>query len=248
MKRGSGLFRDEFAKFVIKTRKLVTHDTALLRIDLPMLPNSWGEDFVPITQFPKSFCVMVGTGPDQFKPFTPVFIDNNHMDLLVKTYPLGRVSKALFELNEGDSLLIRGPREKFPLDQSLVGTKRLIAFAGGTGITPIYQVIKYLLSSKERTDVKEILLFDANKTRDDIILKEELDSLNSLHSCFKIDHVISSEGGRINIANLDGIEAREDDFIIVCGPKGFNEALIGNEKINGILRDKSYLSTQIYKF
>lgn len=248
MKLG-GLFRDEFAKFVIKTRKLVTPDTVLLRIALPMLPNSWGEDFVPVPRFPKSFCVMVGTSPDYFKPFTPVFIDNDHMDLLVKTWPLGRVSKALFELEEGDTLLIRGPREKFPLGESLVGVKRLIAFAGGTGITPIYQVIKHLMSS-DGMGVKEIILFDANKTREDILLKEELESLNSVHSTptFTLGHIISSERGHINARDMDGIERRDDDFVIVCGPKGFNEALIGNERIDGILRDKSYLSSQIYKF
>ena len=244
-----GLFRDEFANFIVKSRNLVTSDTVLLRISLPMLPNSWGEDFIPFEdpKFPKSFCVMVGTRPEAFKPFTPVFIGKEHMDLLVKTYPLGRVSRDLFNVKEGDRLLIRGPREKLEIDRALRGVKRLIAFAGGTGITPIFQVIKHLISC-DRMDVEEIILFDANKTRDDILLKEDLEALKLVHSRFRIDHIISAERGHVNLGDMAGIEREEDDFVVVCGPRGFNETLMGNAGIGGILKDKLYKSTQIYKF
>ena len=241
----AGLFRDEFARFVIKGRKLVSKDTAVLRVGFPMLPNSWGEDFVAVSNFPKSFCVMVGRDnePFAFKPYTPIDINNDHMDLLVKGYPGGRVSSDLFGLKEGESVLIRGPRDKLEIDRILANKKRLIAFAGGTGIAPIYQVIKFLNTANLGVD--EIVLFYSNKTVEDILLKDELEALTSKLPAFKILNVIESEHGYIKRSDIADLHVEEDDFILVCGPKGFNEALLGRES-EGIL--SKYKSNQIYKF
>ena len=52
--------------------------------------------------------------------------------------------------------------------------------AGGTGITPMFQVAKAILSDPE--DFTQIDLIYANVTADDILIKAELDELASKHA------------------------------------------------------------------
>ena len=52
--------------------------------------------------------------------------------------------------------------------------------AGGTGITPMYQVAKALLQDPE--EYTTISLIYANVTEDDILLKKELDELSQEYS------------------------------------------------------------------
>lgn len=52
--------------------------------------------------------------------------------------------------------------------------------AGGTGITPMYQVAKALLQDQE--EYTTISLIYANVTEEDILLKEELDKLTQEYS------------------------------------------------------------------
>ncbi|KAJ0534449.1 Nitrate reductase [NADH] [Helianthus annuus] len=47
-------------------------------------------------------------------------------------------------------------------------------FAGGTGITPIYQVMQAILKDLE-DDTKMYVVY-ANRTEDDILLSDELDA------------------------------------------------------------------------
>lgn len=240
----SGLFRDEFANFLIKSRKLITKDVSILRVTLPMLKNSWGEDFVPIDQFPKSFCLMAGLSPDRYKPYTPIEVTPDHLDLLVKGYESGKVSSSLFACKEGDRILLKGPREKLNV-KVIDGRERIFAFAAGTGITPIYQVLKYL---KDTSNNCEIVLFYANKSRQDILFKEELDELAM--PGLVIHHVIENERGYLNESDLQGITARPSDYVLVCGPKGFNELLLGDPSRSGSGRGllNKFESKQIFKF
>lgn len=236
-----GLFRDEFANFLVKSRKLVSRDTAILRVSLPMLKDSWGEDFVPIDQFPKSFCVMAGRSPIAFKPYTPIDLSEDHLDLLVKGYKEGRVSSGLFESKEGDRIVLKGPREKLNV-KVLDSVERIVAFAGGTGIAPIYQVLKYI---KESNMSIKVILFHANKAKDDILLDGELDALAKEMPGLEIRNIMEAERGYLNEGDIDFVP-KSSDYVLVCGPKGFNKLLLGNEDGNGLLGDFS--KEQIFKF
>ena len=239
----SGLFRDEFANFLIKSRKLVSKDSAILRISFPMLKDSWGEDFVPIDQFPKSFCVMAGKNPSVFKPYTPIDVTNDHLDLLVKGYKTGKVSSSLFESKEGDKVVLKGPRDKLNL-RVLDSVQRILAFAGGTGIAPIYQVLKYI-KSKYKDNMK-VQLFYANKTRDDILLKDELDKLLLEMPGLEIKNIIEAERGYLNESDMKNVDT--SDYVMVCGPKGFNELLLGNKETGQIGLLNKIPIERIYKF
>jgi cytochrome-b5 reductase len=51
--------------------------------------------------------------------------------------------------------------------------------AGGTGITPMYQVASAIL--KDPKDTTKLSLIFGNLTQDDILIKKELDSLVAAH-------------------------------------------------------------------
>ena len=56
--------------------------------------------------------------------------------------------------------------------------------AGGSGITPMYQIIKHIL--KDKGDGTKVWLIYANQTEDDILLREELDKLSQNHADFHV--------------------------------------------------------------
>ena len=56
--------------------------------------------------------------------------------------------------------------------------------AGGTGVTPMYQVANAIL--KNSADKTEITLLFANVSADDILIEEELTNLQALSPQFKV--------------------------------------------------------------
>jgi cytochrome-b5 reductase len=80
------------------------------------------------------------------RPYTPVnyVTDKGYLDFVIKEYPNGKMSKHIASLKPGDSLLIKGPVPKYPYKPN---SKEVIGLiAGGTGITPCYQLIKHVLN------------------------------------------------------------------------------------------------------
>lgn len=74
------------------------------------------------------------------RPYTPVSSPEvtGHLDLVIKTYPTGKMSKHMGEMKVGDTLDFKGPLMKYPYQPN---TKSKIGMiAGGTGITPMLQV------------------------------------------------------------------------------------------------------------
>lgn len=60
------------------------------------------------------------------------------MDLVVKSYPAGKMSKHMAEMKVGDSLEMKGPIPKIPYKANMKNSIGMVA--GGTGITPMLQV------------------------------------------------------------------------------------------------------------
>ncbi|RNE95598.1 NADH-cytochrome B5 reductase [Trypanosoma rangeli] len=129
--------------------------------------------------------------------YTPVTSDDDvgYVDFLIKVYfknvhPKfpngGRLSQHLYNLPLGSMVEMRGPVGKFVYlgngnftvsDSKGEVTKThadaLTMVAGGTGITPMMQLIRAIMKSPE--DRTEIALVYANQTEEDILLRKELD-------------------------------------------------------------------------
>lgn len=92
----------------------------------------------------------------------------------------GKMSQLLDSLDIGDTIDIKGPVGEIVYlepGQFLIRGKprnasKLAMLAGGTGITPMYQVIKAVLS--DPADKSVCSLIYANQTEEDILLKGEV--------------------------------------------------------------------------
>ena len=62
-----------------------------------------------------------------------------HVDLLIKMYATGKMGQYLKNLKPGDSIEMKGPWKKIDYKPNMKKTISMIA--GGSGITPMYQVL-----------------------------------------------------------------------------------------------------------
>ena len=87
-----------------------------------------------------------------------------------------------------------GPVGRFE-PKLLDDVKELYLIAGGTGITPIWQILNYALSSKEE---RNIVLMYANEVEQDILLKPQLDALAQSDPRFKVHYLLANAGDVYN--------------------------------------------------
>ncbi|MBL7722716.1 MAG: phenylacetate-CoA oxygenase/reductase subunit PaaK [Chitinophagaceae bacterium] len=131
-------------------------------------------------------------------------------------------------LKKGDILDVMQPVGKFYTVLNPVQKKNYLAFAAGSGITPVLSLIKTTLGTEPGSN---FTLVYSNKNRGSIIFFEELEGLkNKYMERFNLIHVLSREKtdtavnfGRINTEKLNDLDklveyAGTDEFFI-CGPE-----------------------------
>jgi cytochrome-b5 reductase len=177
-------------------------------------------------------------GKEISRSYTPTSSDDEpgYFDLLIKvqspfmwsnlqSYPTGNVSKAIGLLKIGDTIKVKGPKGQMVYRPGLVRAFGMIA--GGTGITPMLQIIRAIL--KNPSDRTQISLIFANVNEDDILLRKELEQLaEDEKSRFKLYLVLNNppaEGwtGGVGFVTEDMIKEHcpkpaKDIKILMCGP------------------------------
>jgi ferredoxin-NADP reductase len=157
---------------------------------------------------------------------------DDELKVTVKRVPGGAVSNWMIDnLAEGDVLDVMSPAGRFCIRSDEARRVRpLVAFSGGSGITPVISVIKTLLATTER---RASLLY-ANRDRDSIIFFDELEGLTrSNEHRLRIAHRLDVEHGfvdRRDVVEFVGDE-RDADFY-VCGPGPFLEVV--EEALRGL--------------
>ncbi|RAL13071.1 putative cytochrome b5 reductase [Aspergillus homomorphus CBS 101889] len=109
------------------------------------------------------------------RSYTPTSnnLDRGVLELVIKCYPDGMLTgKYLANLEIGDEIQLRGPKGAMKYTKGLC--KKIGMIAGGTGITPMYQLIRAIC--EDATDLTEVSLIYANRSEDDILLRRELDT------------------------------------------------------------------------
>ncbi len=131
-------------------------------------------------------------------------------------------------LQQGDELEILPPTGKFNTKLDPQHRKRYLAFAAGSGITPVISIIKTTL---QKEPYSSFTLVYGNRSRASIIFFEELEGLkNKYMDRFNLLHVLSRERmdaainfGRIDIEKLTELGVllpySAFDEIFVCGPE-----------------------------
>lgn len=185
-----------------------------------------------------------------------------YIDLLIKKYPNGPMSTYLHDLVPGHTLDVKGPLPKYPWASNKHDHIALVA--GGTGITPMYQLIRTIFNNPE--DKTKVTLVFGNISEEDILLKNELAKLeNTYPQRFRAFYVLektpewwTGAKGYINKDLLKTVlpEPKNDNIkVFVCGPPGMMDSISGNKKsprdqgeLKGILKELGYNPEQVYKF
>ncbi|KAK9470561.1 uncharacterized protein V1510DRAFT_422651 [Dipodascopsis tothii] len=211
---------DVFQEFDLKEKTILSHNTAIYRFALHKSNDILG---LPIGQHVSIAAVI--DGKEIVRSYTPTSSDEDkgYFDLLIKSYPTGNISKYIAGLQVGQSIRARGPKGQMVYRNGLVRAFGMIA--GGTGITPMLQIIRAILRNPE--DKTEVSLIFANVNEEDILLKDDLDELAANHPNFKIYYVLNNpkEGwnGGVGFVTPEMIKERcpapaKDIKILLCGP------------------------------
>ena len=104
-------------------------------------------------------------------------VDEGELRIAVKRQPGGRFSTFVNErLRVGDRLLVMPPAGRFftPLDPA--AARLYVAFAAGSGITPVLSILKTVLAREPKS---RFVLVYGNRTADGILFREELFDLKN---------------------------------------------------------------------
>lgn len=148
----------------------------------------------------------------------------------IKQIPGGVFSTyANTKLKSGDTIELMEPSGNFYVDVQPTFSKNYIAFAAGSGITPMLSIIKTHLLSEPNSTFK---LFYLNRTVKSIIFKEEIEQLkNEFFQRFQVFYFLTKEqrdipflNGRfdtekLNVLTKTFIDIEDTDHCFICGPQ-----------------------------
>ncbi|KAJ4004036.1 NADH-cytochrome b5 reductase [Fusarium irregulare] len=242
---------DVFQEFELEEKTLVSHNVAI--------PDSiFG---LPIGQHISIGAMLPqpdGTTKEIIRSYTPISGDHQpgYFDLLIKAYPQGNISQHVASLKLGDKIRIRGPKGAFIYTPNMVRHFGMIA--GGTGITPMLQIIRAIMRGRGDGDKTEVDLIFANVNVEDILLKKDLDEISQdpgIRVHFVLNNPPENWTGGVGFVTEEMIQAwlpkpENDVKILLCGPppmvsgmKKITESL-GFEKA----RPVSKLEDQVFAF
>uniref|UniRef100_A0AAX7SI46 NADH-cytochrome b5 reductase n=1 Tax=Astatotilapia calliptera TaxID=8154 RepID=A0AAX7SI46_ASTCA len=200
-KRPAITLEDPNIKYALRLidKEIVSHDTRKFRFALPSPEHVLG---LPIGQH--IYLSAKIDGKLVVRPYTPVSSDDDKgfVDLVVKIYfkdinpkfpEGGKMSQYLESLRINDTIDFRGPSgllvykgkgvfaiqpdKKSPAEMKTA--KHLGMIAGGTGITPMLQLVTAIMKDPDDKTVCHLLF--ANQTEKDILLRPELEDIQVSH-------------------------------------------------------------------
>lgn len=136
----------------------------------------------------------------------------------------------------GDEIHAEPPTGRFVLHDS---DRDLVAFAGGSGITPVFSLIRWALARTTRT----IRLFYANRSRESVIFADALALLADRHpDRLMIEHHVDDDRGIVRPDQIDGFVGRPDRAdIYICGPAAFMDLVKAAVLGYGVPRDRLHM-------
>lgn len=134
---------------------------------------------------------------------------------------VGKVSKALCALKEGETMTIRGPLGKgFPVKE--FENHDVLIVAGGIGLCPTRSMIQYILD--KRSNFKRFILFFGTRTPADQLFHDDLkdwrvsECVEYLESVDRTDPTWKGKVGVITTLFDDVKNLTPATKVIVCGP------------------------------
>ncbi len=159
---------------------------------------------------------------------TTPFIDNDPA-VTVKRVPDGRMSNHVNDnFKPGDIVQVMEPMGKFTTQYNNDTVRKVIFFGGGSGITPLFSIIRSVLLKES---FSKVALVYGNRGEDHIIFKKELDQLSEEYGGrFQLIHVLEDDPNGLThhhgfvTTDMVGDILQEINFgdvaeYFICGPQ-----------------------------
>ncbi|XP_053600183.1 NADH-cytochrome b5 reductase 2 isoform X2 [Plodia interpunctella] len=227
-------------------REDISHDTRRFRLGLPSVEHVLG---LPIGQH-----IHLSAKIDDdlvIRAYTPVSSDDDkgYVDLVIKVYfknvhpkfpEGGKMSQHLENMKLGETIDVRGPSgrlqysgkglfliKKLRKDPPVkVVAKKLNMIAGGTGVTPMLQLVRHIC--QDANDPTELRLLFANQSEEDILLRDELEKYQREYPTqFKVWYTVDrpTEGWKYSSGFINDEMIKDhlfapgnDVLVLMCGP------------------------------
>ncbi|KAL7538055.1 hypothetical protein ACHAXR_008270 [Thalassiosira sp. AJA248-18] len=246
----------EFTPLPLVKKESLSHDTRRFTFALPNGPN--GKLGLPIGQhITLKFTETLPDGKtkNHQRSYTPTTGDDTPgtVVFVIKVYKAGvhpkfpeggKMSQHLDSLKIGDTVDMRGPKghmtyhkngnftvhpilKRDPHQQRTA--KHFGMIAGGTGITPMLQIMNAVLRDEPNSDITVSLVY-ANQSEDDILVRQELESaVEKYPGRFKLHYTVDRppEGWKFSTgfitkemleAHLPSASSDGSTQILMCGP------------------------------
>jgi len=253
----ASFLQKSWQKLPLVEKIVVSADTRIFRFGLPSPSMKLG---LPTGMH--MFLKAKTNGETVMRPYSPMTDDETvgHVDLLVKIYFAGvhpafpkggKMSQHLESMKIGDTIDVKGPvgdfiykgKGNFTWMGKPRSCKQISMIAGGTGLTPCYQVLNAVL--RDPTDKTQIRLLYANRSPEDILARGQLDKLAAAHpDRFQLSYTVDRKptgawSGHVGFIGEAMIKeclfpASEGNIVAMCGPPIMVEkACLPNLKVLG---------------
>lgn len=158
------------------------------------------------------------------------------------------------QLRPGMKLEVMPPSGHFHVPLAATHAKHYVAFAAGSGITPLLSIIKTTLEAEPDS---RFTLFYGNRASSSVLFKEELEDLkDSYLQRFNLVFVLSREQLDIELFNgrIDGekanallkhwVKPQDIDVAFICGPHSMMEEVSQALLANGV--DKTRIKRELF--
>jgi cytochrome-b5 reductase len=252
-----GLSPMDFRPFRCSDISVVTQDTCIYCFNLAT-PNSSLN--LPVSSYVLARAEV--NGETVIRPYTPISNFIGELPILVKTYPHAKMGRRFAALEVGDTMYFKGPFQTFVYEENAYD--RLTLVAGGTGVTPMLQLIdKVLTNPLDRTKMHLIL---CNKDEFNMPLAAELNEFaetypNRLRVTHLIDKPLTEEWdgltGHISkeLLLVSCGKPHPHHKVFVSGPPGFMKHVCGLKgedytqgPIGGLLSELGFTERDVFKF
>lgn len=227
-----GTFDHQFRPFRLGEVINLAEDVAIFRFLTPNADDTFA--LAPCSTLQACFKSGTNIIEQVMRFYTPITENGTkgYFDLLVKKQPKGRMTETLFSMEVGESLFFR--IVEYKLTYGANKWKHVGMIGGGTGITPLYQVIQHSLAMPE--DKTKLSLLFANQTEGKILLRGCLDEYAEKHPRFDVNYTVdrAEPGWKGYTGHITEEMIKKhmpapgrDMKILVCGPDGMMTALCG---------------------
>lgn len=218
----------KFHELTVKEVRKETPDCVSVVVDVP-------EELADMYRFtPGQYLTFRrGTGEEEIRRSYSICAgpNDNELRVAIKKVTGGRFSTyANEELKKGDVLDVMPPMGQFVAKKTDLKEKHYLAFAAGSGITPILSLMKATLEGDKKS---KFTLVYGNRSKGTIIFREAIEALkNKYMERVRIYHVLSREmmdvplfNGRITdekcgeFCKAGLIDINRIDEAFICGPE-----------------------------